>query len=67
MGSHACAGFRDRAAEPWQEDEARVRRDGLDQARADLGDEQLERAYAHGMALSREKAFDLIVPKAARA
>ena len=54
-------------AKPWQEDEARVRRDGLDQARADLGDEQLERAYAHGMALSREKAFDLIVPKAARA
>jgi Phosphotransferase enzyme family len=40
------------------------RRDSLDQARAHLGDEQLERAYAQGMALSLEKALDLALPKA---
>ena len=40
---------------PWQELDARYRQDSLDQARAHLGDEQLERAYAQGMALSLEK------------
>ena len=44
--------------------EARDRRDSLDQARAHLGDEQLERAYAQGMALSLDKALDLALPKA---
>jgi predicted ATPase/class 3 adenylate cyclase len=56
--------FQDRAGHPWQQYEARDRQDGLDQARARLGDEQLERAYAHGMALSVEKALDLVLPKA---
>ena len=35
-----------------------------DQARAHLGDEQLERAYARGMALSLEKALDLALRRA---
>ena len=55
--------FLDRTGNPWQEIGARDRRDSLDQARAHLGDEQLERAYAHGMALSLEKALDLALPK----
>ena len=47
-----------------EEDDARDRRDSLDQARAHLGDEQLERAYAQGMALSLEKALDLALRRA---
>ena len=56
--------LQDRTGHPWQERDARDRRDSLDQARAHLGDEQLERAYAQGMALSLEKALDLALPKA---
>ena len=56
--------LQDRTGNPWQESAARDRRDSLDQARAHLGDEQLERAYAQGMALSLEKALDLALPKA---
>ena len=56
--------FRDRTGKPWHVNEARDRRDSLDQVRAHLGDEQLERAYAQGMALSLEKALDLALPKA---
>ena len=56
--------FLDRTGNPWQEFDARDRRESLDQARAHLGDEQLERAYAQGMALSPEKALDLARPKA---
>ena len=55
--------FRDRTGNPWQAFDARDRRDSLDQARAHLGDEQLERAYAQGMALSLEKALDLALPR----
>ena len=55
--------FQDRTGNPWQEPDARYRRDSLDQARAHLGDEQLERAYAQGMALSLDKALDLALPK----
>jgi len=59
-GLHGAAqAVQDRTGNPWQEFDARYRRDSLDQARAHLGDEQLERAYAQGMALSLEKALDL--------
>jgi predicted ATPase/DNA-binding XRE family transcriptional regulator len=51
--------FRDRTDCPWQIHEARRRQDSLDQARAHLGDQQLERAYAQGMALSLDQALDL--------
>ncbi len=60
----AAQALQDRAGNPWQELEARYRRDSLDQARAHLGDEQLERACAQGMALSLERALDLALPKA---
>ena len=51
--------FLDRTGNPWRGLAARDRRDSLDQARAHLGDEQLGRAYAQGMALSLDKALDL--------
>jgi tetratricopeptide (TPR) repeat protein len=51
--------FLNRVGSPWQEFDARCRQDSLDQAREHLGDSQLERAYAHGMALSLDQAHDL--------
>jgi predicted ATPase/class 3 adenylate cyclase len=51
--------FVDRMGSPWQEFDARYRQDSLAQARARLGEEQLERAYARGMALSLDQALDL--------
>ena len=54
--AQAC---RDRTRLPWLEFEARDRRDSLDHARAHLGDEQLERAYAQGMTLSPGQGLDL--------
>ncbi|HEY6275927.1 MAG TPA: adenylate/guanylate cyclase domain-containing protein [Streptosporangiaceae bacterium] len=57
---HAVAqAFLDLAEEPWQEPEARYRRESLDEVRARLGDEQADRAYAEGMALSPDDALDL--------
>ncbi len=56
--------FQDRTGNSWQEFAARDRRDSLDQARVHLGEEQLERAYAQGLALSLEKALDLALGKA---
>jgi tetratricopeptide (TPR) repeat protein len=55
--------FQDRTGNSWQEFAARDRRDSLDQARVHLGEEQLERAYAQGLALSLEKALDLALGK----
>ena len=55
----AAQAIQDRMSSPWEEFDKRRRQDSLDQARAHLGDEQLERAYAQGMALSLEKALDL--------
>jgi predicted ATPase/DNA-binding XRE family transcriptional regulator len=55
--------FIDRTGSPWREFHARYRQDSLAQAHAHLG-EQLERAYAQGMALSLEKALDLALPGA---
>jgi predicted ATPase/class 3 adenylate cyclase len=60
----AAQAFRDRTAYPWQVYDAHRRQDSLDQARAHLGDEQLERAYAQGMALSLDKALNLALGKA---
>jgi predicted ATPase/class 3 adenylate cyclase/DNA-binding CsgD family transcriptional regulator len=51
--------FLDRAGEPWEELEARYRQGSLDGVRARLGDDQSDRAYAEGMALSVDEAFDL--------
>jgi predicted ATPase/class 3 adenylate cyclase len=56
--------FHDRTGNSWQGRLAHDRRDSLDQARAHLGDEQLERAYATGMTLSLKQALDLALPQA---
>jgi hypothetical protein len=55
----AAQAFLDRIGEPWQEPEARYRRESLGQLRARQGDEQADRAYAEGMALSLDQALDL--------
>jgi hypothetical protein len=61
---HAVAqALQDRTGYSWQEVAVR-RRDSLDQARAHLGDEQLERTYAQGMALSLDQALDLALGQA---
>jgi tetratricopeptide (TPR) repeat protein len=51
--------FLDQTGLPWEELEADYRRDSLDQVRSHLGHEQFDRAYADGMALSRDQALDL--------
>jgi predicted ATPase len=55
--------FLDRTGLPWEKLEARYRRDSLDQVRAHLGQDQLERAHAKSMALSFGEAFDLAAGK----
>ena len=60
----AAQAFHDRTGHPR---DTRDRRESLDQARAHLGDEQLERAYAQGMALSPDQALDLAAGKAGSA
>jgi predicted ATPase/class 3 adenylate cyclase len=49
----------DRTGEPWQEPEARYRRESLALVRAQLSEEQSERYYARGMALSSDEILDL--------
>jgi hypothetical protein len=53
--------FLDRTGECWQEPEARYRQDSLNQVRTSLGEEQFERAYAQGQALSLDQALDLAI------
>jgi predicted ATPase/class 3 adenylate cyclase len=47
------------SGQPWEDLEARYRRASLDQVRGHLGQDQFDRAYASGTALSSEKALDL--------
>jgi predicted ATPase/class 3 adenylate cyclase len=51
--------FLDRTGECWQEPEARYRHDSLTKVRTALGEEQFERAYTQGQALSLGQALDL--------
>jgi predicted ATPase/class 3 adenylate cyclase len=57
----AAQAFLDRSGEPWQEPEARYRRDSLDKLRAHLGREQLDRGYGAGNALGFDDALDLVL------
>jgi predicted ATPase/class 3 adenylate cyclase len=57
----------DPTGQPWEELEAHYRQDSLDQVRAHLGQEQFERAYAGGMALSPGEALDMASGKPLRA
>jgi non-specific serine/threonine protein kinase len=54
----AAQALLDRTGRRWQEGEARYRRDSLDQVRARFGQEDFDRVYAHGTALSLEQALD---------
>jgi predicted ATPase/class 3 adenylate cyclase len=49
----------DRTGECWQEPEARYHHDSISKVRSTLGEEQFERAYAQGKALSPDKALHL--------
>jgi len=49
----------DRTGEPWQEPEVRYRRESLAQVRTHLGQEQSERDYTRGLALSSDEILDL--------
>ena len=60
----AAQALLDRTGVAWDQAEALNRQHSLGQARASLGDQQLERAYAQGKALSLEKALELALPKA---
>jgi hypothetical protein len=59
----AWPAMQDRTGIQLGKSDARHRQNSLDQARTHLGDEQLERAYAEGMALSLEEALDLALPR----
>jgi tetratricopeptide (TPR) repeat protein len=54
----------DSTGQPWEELEASYREDSLAGVRANLGQEQFDRAYAEGMALSFDAAIDLATGKA---
>ena len=51
--------FLDRTGECWQEPETRYRHDSLNKVRSTLAEEQFERAYTQGKALSLDQALDL--------
>ena len=57
----------ERTGEPWQEPEADYRLDSLGMVRTSLGEEQFERVYASGMALSLDQAIDLALETARNA
>jgi predicted ATPase/class 3 adenylate cyclase len=59
----AAQALLDRTGQPWEELEAKYRRDNLDQVRAHLGQDQFEHALARGLALSFDEALDLASEK----
>ncbi len=50
----------DQTGLPWQPFAARCRRQSLDQMETALGHQQLQRAYSEGMALTFDRAIDLV-------
>jgi predicted ATPase len=55
--------FLDQVGETWQEPEERYRRTSIDEGRAQLGEDEFQRAYAEGRALSFEEAVDFALGK----
>ena len=55
----AAQALLDQTGARWDPLDARNRQESLDQAGAALGDEQFQRAYARGMALSFDQAINL--------
>jgi predicted ATPase/class 3 adenylate cyclase len=60
----AAQALLDQTGAPWDPLDAPHRQESLDQAGAALGDEQFQRAYARGMALSFGQAIDLALGQA---
>jgi predicted ATPase len=60
----AAQAFLDRTGNRWQTLEARYCSDSLGRARAELGDQQMDRSYARGMRLSLDQALDLAFQRA---
>jgi tetratricopeptide (TPR) repeat protein len=58
----AAQALLDQTGLQWEGLDDRYRRESLNRARAALGDEQAQRAYACGMALSLDQVIDLAVP-----
>ncbi len=56
--------FLDPTKQPWEELEAGYREDSLANVRANLGQEQFDRAYAEGTAISFDAAIDVAFGKA---
>ncbi len=59
--------FLDQTGQPWEELEARYRRDSLGQVRAHLTQDLFDQAHANGMALSLDHALDLASGEASHA
>ncbi|HYB17906.1 MAG TPA: hypothetical protein VEF71_20910 [Streptosporangiaceae bacterium] len=55
----AAQALLDQTGVRWETLDARYRQESLDQANAALGDEQAQRAYARGTALSLDQAIGL--------
>ena len=55
----AAQALLDKTGVPREPLDARYRQESLDQARQSLGDDQLQRAYAHGLALTFGHVIDL--------
>jgi tetratricopeptide (TPR) repeat protein len=51
--------YRDLSGMPWLNPEARYHQSSMDRARAELGDQEFERAYAEGKDMPPEEAVDL--------
>jgi predicted ATPase/DNA-binding XRE family transcriptional regulator len=63
----AAQAVQDRTKVPWDELDARYRQDSLAQARARLGDKQLDQAYAYGMTFSLEQVLELALSRTSSA
>jgi predicted ATPase len=57
----AAQAFQNGTGWPWQEPESRYRQESLDKLRAQLGDEQFDRAYGAGSVLGFDGALDLVL------
>ena len=55
----AAQALLDQTGVPWDTFDTRYRQESLDQAGTALGDEQFQRAYAHGMSLSFDQTISL--------
>ena len=60
----AAQGLTDQIAEPWQEPEARYRRDSIHKIHSSFGEEPFWRAHAKGMTLSLDEILEVALGRA---